>query len=135
MKLSKNFSLSEFERSETAERLEIDNAIPSEAQLNLRALCVNVLQPLRNLAGEPLRVNSGYRCEELNKAVGGVPTSQHRLGEAADVCWDGKAADLYDIISESNLEFDQVILYRKKNFVHVSYTSSRKDRRQLIIKY
>ena len=131
MKLSENFSLSEFERSMMAERLGIDNAIPNEAQLNLRTLCVKVLQPLRELYGKPLRISSGYRCEALNKAVGGVPTSQHRLGEAADVqCEDG-AVRLLHLLEESDIVFDQAILYR--TFLHVSYREGR-NRMQVIYK-
>ena len=131
MRLSKNFSLSEFERSETAERLGIDNSIPNEAQLNLRTLCVKVLQPLRDLYGKPLTISSGYRCEELNRAVGGVPTSQHRLGEASDVqCEDG-AIKLLHLLEESDIVFDQAILYR--TFLHVSYREGR-NRMQVIYK-
>ena len=131
MKLSENFSLSEFERSMMAERLGIDNAIPNEAQLNLRTLCVRVLQPLRELYEKPLRISSGYRCEALNKAVGGVPTSQHRLGEAADVqCEDG-AVRLLHLLEESDIVFDQAILYR--TFLHVSYREGR-NRMQVIYK-
>ena len=131
MKLSENFSLSEFERSMMAERLGIDNAIPNEAQLNLRTLCVKVLQPLRELYEKPLAISSGYRCEALNKAVGGVPTSQHRLGEAADVqCEDG-AVRLLHLLEESDIVFDQAILYR--TFLHVSYREGR-NRMQVIYK-
>ena len=131
MKLSENFSLSEFERSMMAERLGIDNAIPNEAQLSLRTLCVKVLQPLRELYEKPLAISSGYRCEALNKAVGGVPTSQHRLGEAADVqCEDG-AVRLLHLLEESDIVFDQAILYR--TFLHVSYREGR-NRMQVIYK-
>ena len=142
MVITENFSLSEFEKSETAERLGIDNRIPNEAQLNLRTLCAKVLQPLRDLYGKPLTISSGYRCEELNRAVGGVPTSQHRLGEAADVTCDAECgmrnAELLRlwrllISDDSKIEFDQAILYRKKGFIHISYTSKRENRRQMIV--
>ena len=85
MQLSKNFRLSEFTRSNTAKRLGIDNECSSVEQvLNLAYLCHMVLQPLRDRFG-PIRITSGYRCPELNRAVGGVKNSQHLRGEAADI--------------------------------------------------
>lgn len=85
MKLSSNFQLSEFTRSATAERLHIDNTPTPEAIVNLRALCIDVLQPLRDHAHIPIVITSGYRCRQLNAAVGGVARSQHLVGEAADI--------------------------------------------------
>ena len=85
MQLSNNFRLSEFTRSDTAKRLGIENECSSVEQvLNLAYLCHMVLQPLRDRFG-PIRINSGYRCPELNSAVGGVKNSQHLRGEAADI--------------------------------------------------
>ena len=85
MHLSTNFRLSEFTRSDTAKRLGIENECSSVEQvLNLAYLCHMVLQPLRDKFG-PIRINSGYRCPELNDAVGGVKNSQHMRGEAADI--------------------------------------------------
>ncbi len=85
MQLSTNFRLSEFTRSDTAKRLGIENECSSVEQvLNLAYLCHMVLQPLRDRFG-PIRINSGYRCPELNRAVGGVKNSQHLRGEAADI--------------------------------------------------
>ena len=85
MRLSNNFSLSELTRSDTAKRLGIENECSSVEQvLNLAYLCHMVLQPLRDKFG-PIRITSGYRCPELNRAVGGVKNSQHMRGEAADI--------------------------------------------------
>ncbi len=85
MQLSNNFRLSEFTRSDTAKRLGIVNECSSVEQvLNLAYLCHMVLQPLRDRFG-PIRINSGYRCPELNEAVGGVANSYHLRGEAADI--------------------------------------------------
>ena len=85
MQLSTNFRLSEFTRSDTAKRLGIVNVCSSVEQvLNLAYLCHTVLQPLRDRFG-PIRINSGYRCPELNEAVGGVANSHHLRGEAADI--------------------------------------------------
>ena len=85
MQLSNNFRLSEFTRSDTANRLGIVNECSSlEQVLNLAYLCHMVLQPLRDKFG-PIKINSGYRCKELNEAVGGARNSHHLLGEAADI--------------------------------------------------
>ena len=84
--ISKNFSYSEFERSETAEKKGIVNVIATaRVRDSIQALVLNVLQPLRTALGVEMHINSGYRCPELNEAVGGVPTSQHMKGEAADI--------------------------------------------------
>ena len=101
MQLSKNFRLSEFTRSDTAKRLGIVNECSSVEQvLNLAYLCHTVLQPLRDRFG-PIRINSGYRCPELNKAVGGVANSQHMRGEAADIYLPTKAKlDCYALITD-----------------------------------
>ena len=93
-----------------------------------------MLQPLRNAIGKPISINSGYRCQELNAAVGGVPTSQHQKGEAADLSIEGKAGDLLEVLEDSGLPFDQAILYRKNNFLHVSLKLEGEQRKQIIIK-
>ena len=85
LKLTPHFSLNEFTRSDTAKEKRIYNT-PSDVVIGrLRDLCVNVLEPLRNRLACPIRVNSGYRSTALNRAVGGSPSSQHILGEAADI--------------------------------------------------
>ena len=86
MKLSENFTLEELIRSNAAERMGFDN-VPKDEKVveNLRSLCLEVLQPLRDYVGAPVHINSGYRCPELNMAVGGVKNSQHLRGEAADI--------------------------------------------------
>ena len=85
MKLTEHFELSEFTRSATADKLHIDNTIPEELIPNLKNLCEQVLEPLREHFGISVVISSGYRCPQLNKAVGGVPNSQHQKGEAADI--------------------------------------------------
>lgn len=121
--ISKNFSYKEFEKSETAERLHINNVINTFlVRDNVKALVENVLQPLRDEWGAPLHINSGYRCLKLNQAVGGVPTSQHMLGQAADVrCSD--PLKLAKLVKKLKLEFDQMILY--PTFLHLSYQDGR----------
>ncbi len=85
MSLSPHFTLSEFTRSTTADRLGIDNTIPAALVPNLRTLCQYVLEPLRAHVGHGFTISSGYRCPQLNRAVGGVSNSQHQQGEAADL--------------------------------------------------
>lgn len=133
-KLSENFDLEEFTRSDKAKELGITNE-PGEKELAaLRVLVSRTLQPLRDKIGKPIHVNSGYRCPELNKAIGGVPTSQHQKGEAADLSIDGKAADILEALENSNIPFDQAILYRKQNFLHVSLKMDGVQRSNVIIK-
>lgn len=133
-KLSENFDLEEFTRSDKAKELGITNE-PGEKELAaLRMLVSRTIQPLRDKLGVPIHVNSGYRCPELNKAVGGVPTSQHQKGEAADLSVDGKAADILEALENSNIPFDQAILYRKQNFLHVSLKLDGVQRSNVIIK-
>ena len=118
MILSKNFTLSEFTKSKTADKLGIKN-IPSAYEINnLKELVDNLLQPLRDLYGKPMTVNSGYRCPALNKAVGGVPTSDHVKGRAADIHCENPRA-LLSVLNKSGLAFDQSILY--PTFLHLSY--------------
>jgi len=128
MKLTDNFTLEEFTRSNNALRLNIDNT-PSEVQINnLRLLCVNLLQPLRDIYGEPFLINSGFRSQELNKIVGGVPTSQHTKGQAADVRVK-EPRKLLAALLKSGMDFDQAILY--PTFLHLSYNSGH-NRRQVL---
>lgn len=129
-KISKNFSLQEFEKSDTAIRLGIDNKIKSEEiKDNIKELVENILQPLRDTLGQPLFINSGYRCIQLNKAVGGVPTSQHCLGQASDIgCTDPYA--LAQLAKRMRLDYDQCILY--PSFVHFSYRKDGGNRGQLL---
>lgn len=128
--ISKNFSYSEFEKSDTANRLHINNAITSfEVRDNIKALVENILQPLRDAWGGPLFINSGYRCLELNKAVGGVPTSQHVLGQAADVACSDPIA-LARLAKRMNLDYDQCIIY--DSFVHFSYRKDGGNRNQIL---
>jgi uncharacterized protein YcbK (DUF882 family) len=129
-KISKNFTFAEFTKSDTAKRLHINNAITTwEVRDNIIALVEDVLQPLRDAWGGPLFINSGYRCPELNEAVGGVPTSQHTKGQAADVgCSDPFA--LAKLAKRMNLPFDQMIIY--PSFVHFSYKKDGENRGKVL---
>lgn len=126
MKLSKNFSVAELSKSETAARRGLDNT-PSMAVIdNLQALVDNVLQPIRDKFG-PVVVTSGYRSPEVNKSVGGSATSDHCKGFAADFEVLGMDNKVLAEWVRDNLKFTQLILefYRKgvpdSGWVHVSY--------------
>lgn len=127
--ITKDFSYREFERSEVADAKHICNVITSfEVRDSILALTENVLQPLRDAWGEPLKVNSGYRCKALNAAVGGVHTSQHVKGEAADIA-AGDPVKLARLAVKLGLPFDQMILY--PTFVHFSHRLNGEQRGQI----
>ena len=137
MNLSPNFTLTEFTKSQTALRLDIDNTPSPQHLENAKALAVNVLQKVREHFG-PTTINSGYRGPELNQAVGGVPTSQHCLGEAADIEIPGVPnADIAMWIAD-NCDFDQCILefytpgIPDSGWVHVSYKRDGSNRRRTL---
>lgn len=129
--LTPHFSLREMCASGTAIRLGIRNE-PSEQVVNsLQQLCEHVLEPLRQRFGV-IRITSGYRCDKLNRAVGGVKNSQHRLGEAADIHISDieVGRKMFRYIKE-NLEFDQLLFERIREngacWLHVSYKSLSPD--------
>jgi len=110
MRLSKNFTLEEFTRSQTAERFGIDMQPPELIVDNIRRLVQGCLQPLRDEAG-PMYISSGYRPLELNTRIGGSKTSAHVRGNAADFTVTGMSPyDTCELILTMNLPFDQVIL-------------------------
>ena len=111
--ISKNFSYSEFER---------------RVRDSIEALVINVLQPLRTALGVEMPVNSGYRCPELNAAVGGVPTSQHMKGEAADIATPTPLRMARKAV-ELGLPFDQMGIY--PTFVHFSHKLGGPQRGQI----
>ena len=120
--LSPNFSLQEMTVTNTG----LPNVAPPEAISHLTALCVKVLEPIRAHFGKPVTVNSGYRSPAVNRAVGSSPTSQHGMGQAADIEIPGVSnLDLARRIAD-HLKFDQLILeaHRKgdpsSGWVHVS---------------
>ena len=110
MNLSKSFTLNELTKSQEATRLGIDNTPNEEHILNLKLLCENVLQPIRDFYGMPLSVSSGYRSAALCEAIGSSSKSQHTKGQAADFEIFGVAnKDLADFVVK-NLDYDQCIL-------------------------
>lgn len=126
----KYFTIEELTRSSTATKRGIDNTPTPEIKANLERLVDKVLDGLREIYGKPITVNSGYRCPELNKAVGGSKTSDHMNGFSVDITASCKKenAILFQIIKD-NFDFDQLI-WEKGNseypdWVHVSYNPNR----------
>lgn len=119
----KYFTVAEFVRSETADRLAIDNRLPKELLPNVQALINNVLDPLREAYGKPITINSGYRSPALNKAVKGSATSDHMKGCAADISGGSPKENkrLFYLIQELGLPFKQLIDEKNFAWVHVSY--------------
>ena len=126
----KYFTIAELCRSATARRLGIDNTPPASAVKALTVLVDGVLDPLREAWGGPIRVNSGYRCPELNEAVGGTPTSQHQRGEAADITVGSRSANrrLLALIKRLDLPVDQCIDEKGCRWIHVSHRKGRNRR-------
>lgn len=142
MKIGRHFTLAEMTRSPTARALGIKNTPPADVVERLRALVVNVLDPLRDGVGRPISVNSGYRAPGLNLRVGGASNSQHVLGEAADIEATAlSTADLARKIVALRLPFDQLILEHHdpdvatSGWVHVSHRASGVQRGELLRAY
>ena len=140
MKLSNNFSLKEMTASQTATRHGINNNPNEDHMNNLKALCENVLQKVRDHFGKVVTVSSGYRSPELCVKIGSSINSQHAKGEAADFEIFGVSnAELVKWISE-NCDFDQMILEfhnldePNSGWVHCSYKSE-DNRKQILRAY
>lgn len=137
----KFFTIKELTKTNTG----ISNVPTQEVTQNLIALIENVLDPIRERTGEPIYVSSGYRCEAVNKKVGGVKNSQHLTGEAADITLKNKKnnARLFAIIKDMGkfnlIEYDQLIWEKgNKNYpdwVHISYKQNGGNRKQVVYCY
>lgn len=138
IQLTPHFKLSEFTKSSTASARGIDNTPNDEQVKNLKALCENVLEPLRQYFNVPIIIGSGFRCPKLNAAVGGVKNSQHQTGEAADIhIPDEATGKRWFVWLMDNVHFDQLIWEKstptsKHHWIHVSFSNSRKQRMQVI---
>jgi zinc D-Ala-D-Ala carboxypeptidase len=139
MKISEHISYKEATRSVTALRLGIDNT-PNEYQLqNMEIVAKNVFEPLRKAVGGAIKINSFFRCEDLNKAIGGSSRSQHCQGRAIDI--DDNYGymsnnDMYKYIKE-NLDFDQLIFEfpddnGNASWIHVSYVDADSNRKRCL---
>lgn len=140
--LSAHFTLEELTRSETAQKRSIPNTPDAAAAERLRLLAQRVLEPLRQLYGLPLRVNSGYRSPALNAAVGGAKNSQHVRGEAADITAGSPEKNrlllgLCLAYADGTLPFDQLIAEKCDErgcprWLHISHSQTGKQRGQVI---
>ena len=123
---TKNFSYDELIASATAKRLGLDNTPNEQEKEKLRKLAEDVLQPIRDAWRSPIVVNSGYRSEQVNKAVGGAKNSQHRLGEAADISIGGKERNkklfnfINKLIQKGTIKVGQLIDEYNYSWIHVS---------------
>jgi len=147
MKLSKNFTLQELIKSNTALRLGIDNTPSKEGIMKLTILATSVLQLLRDRIGA-LRITSGYRSPELNTAIGGSNKSQHTKCEAVDIQYvkRGRMDNLliYQALIDLDIDFDQCILEfgdstatsdpTSPAWIHLSYKIT-DNRRQVLVAY
>ena len=141
MKLSKHFSLKEMTKSGTAARLGLDNT-PNEEQIeNLKALCKNILEPLRDYyESRPIMVSSGFRSEKLSEAIGSSSRSAHCQGMAVDFEIPGFDNKQVAAHIKNNFDFDQLIseYYEEgvadSGWIHVAYKRDGSNRKQSLIK-
>ena len=130
MSLGKYFTIEEMTRSDAAERLKIANTYTQAEYNNLKALVENILDPLRTKVGKSITINSGFRNEQVNRAVGGAATSQHRFGQAADLVIEGMTTrEIVNLIVDMKLPYDQLI-EEFGSWVHVSFST--RNRREVL---
>lgn len=133
MMLTKNFTLKEFTKSDFAKKHNLDNSPDNFEQVNnIYHLCKNVLQPIREHFGKPVKITSGFRNAKVNKAVGGVSNSQHQLGEACDFIVSNVPNSIVIEWIKKNLIFDQLI-DEYNNWIHVSYKYKSVNRQQFLV--
>lgn len=126
MVLTKNFTLEEMTATSHVEWQKENSNPPKEVIYNLQQLCENILQPIRDGLGIPIKVTSGYRCPGLNKAVGGAKSSQHLEGKAADIVLStGSNLLIFEKVLELKLPIDQMINEFNYKWIHISYVRIR----------
>lgn len=130
--MGKYFTIAEMTKSETADRLGINNRIPQKYLTKVQYLIDNVLDPLREWYGHPIYVNSGYRCEELNKAVGGAETSFHLTGCAADLDVHSREENqkLFEHVRE-HLPYTELGWEGGGQWVHVALMKGREEEKEV----
>ena len=122
-RISRDFTWEEMTYSRVAVENGLRNVPPAEAEIAMKHLVKRSLQPLRIAYAGPIAITSGYRSPEVNRLVGGVPSSQHVKGEAAD-CYVPDPEVLLNVLRFCKLPFDQAILYKRKKFLHLSLRAS-----------
>lgn len=128
----KYFTIEELCASNTAKLKKINNEPNKEIINNLTLLIENILDPLREEYKNPIIINSGYRCPQLNKLVGGAKTSQHMTGLAADITVGNKNQNkkLFELAIKMDLPYDQIIDESNFSWVHISYSDN--PRKQIL---
>lgn len=139
MKVSNHVSLKEVSKSHTAIKNGIDNTPSGDHLLNIKELCYHVFEPLREWVGGPVKINSAFRSEALNKIIGGAKSSQHLANNGAafdidDTFGHKSNAEMFEYI-KNNLPFDQLIWEfgtdKNPDWIHVSY-KVKDNRRQVL---
>ena len=145
--LTKNFTLAELTKSQTAARKGLDNTPTPQVEKNLRSLAETILQPLREKIAKPIVINSGYRSPSVNAAVGGSATSAHRFGHAVDLVVPSYAGGdvkklcqyVVKFLKDNNIAFDQVIYEfgssanPTQGWVHIGIKSGNNKQRGQVI--
>ncbi|MCD8042969.1 MAG: D-Ala-D-Ala carboxypeptidase family metallohydrolase [Tannerellaceae bacterium] len=126
------FTWEDFIYSETAVKNGLSNIPTPQAEEAIRELVVHLLYPLQQLYGKPIRITSGYRSPVVNYLVNGVIGSQHIKGEAADLYIPEGPDYLLHLVCSAGLTFDQAIVYRKRFFLHLSYTANGRNRQEIV---
>lgn len=143
--ITKNFNLSEFIKSDTADKKKIDNTPTVKVIENIEELCIKVLQPIRDYWQEPIKISSGFRCKKLNDAVGGAKNSSHLYGAAADFSAKNKKDnkklfDLIKIMMERNIIEVHQLIWEKgtkeyPQWIHISINCDERPYRKNQILY
>lgn len=124
------FTIENFTNSETAEEYKIDNSIKDSRIGKNLIYTISCMEKVRDLLGVDLIITSGYRCEELNTTLWGAKNSQHLRGQACDFVSSLTPKETCDKIKNSDLPFDQLI--KESSWIHISFVSTRKPRRQYL---
>lgn len=129
------FTYEELIRSETATQYNIDNTPDFKSELNIYNVLIPRLNQIREEWGHPIYVNSGYRCEKLNKKVGGSKKSSHMKGLAVDITTGNRESNkrLFNLI-RAKFQFDQLIDEQNYSWIHIGYKPDKKDERNIILR-
>ena len=133
-KVSKHFTFYEATNSRTAKKYGVRN-YPSRGDFKTIIYTAGRMEKIRNIVGQSLTINSWYRSPNLNRIIGGSTTSAHRDGLAVDFAIKGNARIAFDRIKRSGYSFDQMIYYKRRNYVHISFRKNKRtERKQTFIK-
>lgn len=128
-KISRHFTFYEATNSSSAKKYGVKN-YPSRGDFKNIKYTASRMEKIRDIVGEPLTINSWYRSPNLNRVIGGSKTSAHRDGLAVDFAIRGNARIAFDRIKRSGYSFDQMIYYKKRNYVHISFRKNKRNERQ-----